>query len=189
MIADQIESGMKLQDLFLPSQQLKYLAFSIFALALPLTLLLGLRPINKATSKPNASLIHNLAERCTRCALVVGFEIESLIFNSPSPTPLAIGNRCSSINCIVSSGLPMKHTGIKPVAAPFVICHVQYFSSSWNYYDGCAAGGILRRSIEEQIPGCDGMTKRSASSLQHCARIAPPASGCHKEMPCSTTCR
>jgi hypothetical protein len=83
---------MKLQVSFLPLQKIKYSAFSIFTPAFLLTLLLGLRPINKATSNPNASPIRNLAERCTRCALVVGFRIEILIFNSPLPYAFGIDN-------------------------------------------------------------------------------------------------
>jgi hypothetical protein len=52
---------------------------------------------HKATSKPSASPICNSAERCTTCALVVGFGIEILFSILPSPTPLVIGNRCSRV--------------------------------------------------------------------------------------------
>ena len=71
----------------------------------------------------------------------IGFEIERLNFQSSpllafgdtSPTPSAVGNRCSFINCIASSGRPIRSTGRTPVVSPVVICCVQNFASSWHY--------------------------------------------------------
>jgi hypothetical protein len=105
-----------------------------------------------------------------------------VLFSFPPPKPLAIGNRCSLIYCIALAGLPIRGTGRRPVAAPVMICRVQYFTSSWHYYDGCTAGGLLRKSTVEQC-------ERSATSLQCCTRIALPVSWCSKEMRPLTTCR
>ena len=112
-----------------------------------------------------------------------------LAFGDPSPTPSAVGNRCSSINCIASSDPLIRCKGRKPVAVLVVICRLQYFSSSRHYYDGCAAGGRLKKFVEERCPEYVGMTERSASSSRRCARIAPPVYECSEEKRRSTTCR
>ncbi len=70
------------------------------------------------------------------------------------------------------SGPPIRSTGRTPVAVPVVICRLQYFASSWHYYNGCAAGGLLKKFVEERCPGYDGMTKRSASSSRHCGSVS-----------------
>jgi len=71
--------------------------------------------------------------------------------------------------------------GRKLVAVPVVICRLQYYSSSQHYYDGCAAGGLLKKFVKEQCPVYDGMTERSAFSSRCCARIAPLVYECSKE--------
>jgi hypothetical protein len=62
------------------------------------------------------------------------------------------------MNCIASFGPPIRSEGRKPVAVPVVICRVKYFSSSWHYYDGCAAGGLLKIFVKERFPEYDRKT-------------------------------
>ncbi len=127
----------------------------------------------------------------------IGFEIERLnfqfslllAFGDPSPILWQSEIDAPSKNCTASPSPPIRSTGRTPVVALIVICCIQYFTLSWHYYNGCAAGGLLKIFVEEQCPGYDRKTKRSVSSSQRCARIAPTIFGCSKEKHLSTTCQ
>ena len=105
----------------------------------------------------NTQLDNQVHKMCTG-GLVCG--IENLFLNSPLPLCLwRLEKGVPSINCIALSGPPIRRTGRTLVAEPIVICCVQCCSLSQHYYNGCAAGGHLRISIEELCSGYDGMTK------------------------------
>ena len=143
-------------------------------------------PLRNAIRQKNAQDVH----------WWIGFGIERLIFNSPLSSPSAIlllrlrrSEIDAPLNCIASSGSLIRCKGRKLVAVPVVICRLQYFSLSRHYYDGCAAGGLLKKFVEERCPGYDGMTERSASSSRHVARIAPPVYECSEEKRRLTSCQ
>ena len=113
--------------------------------------------IFEAKCLSNTQLDNQVHKMCTG-GLVCG--IENLFLNSPLPLCLwRLEKGVPSINCIALSGPPIRRTGRTLVAEPIVICCVQCCSLSQHYYNGCAAGGHLRISIEELCSGYDGMTK------------------------------